>query len=78
LIVIPAQELLFFLVLSVPAALCSSFRRRPEVLFNSRRLVIKSFGVSLSPWGQGAAYAAGVSNGCRRSSHFSLAGPREK
>jgi len=25
-----------------------------------------------------AAYAAGVSIGCRRSSHFSLAGPREK
>jgi hypothetical protein len=25
-----------------------------------------------------AAYAAGVSNGCRRSSHFSFAGPKEK
>jgi len=24
-----------------------------------------------------AAYAAGVSIGCRRSSHFSLAGPRD-
>jgi len=25
-----------------------------------------------------AAYAAGVSIGCRRSSHFSFAGPKEK
>jgi hypothetical protein len=41
-------------------------------------LVIQSLGVWLSRYGQGAAYAAGVSIGCRRSSHFSLAGPREK
>jgi hypothetical protein len=39
---------------------------------------IQSLGLWLSRSRDLAAYAAGVSNGCRRSSHFSLAGPREK
>jgi hypothetical protein len=37
-----------------------------------------AFAPLLSRFRQRAACAAGVSNGCRRSSHFSLAGPREK
>jgi len=39
---------------------------------------IQSLGFWLSRQGQLAAYAAGVSIGCRRPSHFSFAGPKEK
>jgi hypothetical protein len=38
---------------------------------------IQSLGVWLLRYGQGAAYAAGVSIGCRRSSHFSLLAQRK-
>jgi hypothetical protein len=41
-------------------------------------LVIQRLGFWLLRCRQGAAYAAGVSIGCRRSSHFSFAGPKEK
>jgi hypothetical protein len=56
------------------------FDRHSCIFFSSflRKQESSDFALRLSRYRQRAAYAAGVSIGCRRSSHFSLAGPREK
>jgi len=42
------------------------------------RVAIKSLSFLMMRYREGAAYAASVSIVCRRSSHFSFAGPKEK
>jgi hypothetical protein len=75
-VVVRARDLLLLVILE-QAALWSSSRRWSR-LSTAEWLVIQSLGFWLSRCGQGAACAAGVSIGCRRSSHFSFAGPKEK